>query len=296
MKDTFDVKGVICPMVTPFGEEHRVDFGSARRVVDFLLSKGIAALMVAGTTGEGMLLSLAERKALCEVVVAQAAGRAAVIAHTGCMGTADTVDLTRHAASVGATAASAIVPYFFSYDDDSLFDHFLSVAEAVPDFPVLIYAFPGNAKNDVSPRLLGRLLGAAPNIVGMKVSNPDLLRLQEYREVGGEGFAVFCGVDGLMLPALALGARGQVSGNANVFPEIFCRLYDAFVAGNVEGARKQQRLISRVRWLLRDGLHPAYFKAGLRLRGVPAGYVRPPMRELVAEELEELERQVMGFL
>ena len=296
MKDTFSIKGVICPMVTPFDEENRIDFGSARRVVDFLVSKGIAALMVAGTTGEGVLLSLAERKALCEVVVEQVRGRAAVIAHTGCIGTADTIDLTGHAASAGATAASVIVPYFFSFEDDSLYQHYVSIAEAVPDFPVLIYAFPGNAKNDVSPRLLGRLLGAAPNIVGMKVSNPDLLRLQEYREVGGEGFAVFCGVDGLMLPALALGARGQVSGNANVFPEIFCRLYDAFVAGNIEGARKQQRLISRVRWLLRDGLHPAYFKAGLRLRGVPAGYVRPPMRELVAEELEELERQVMGFL
>jgi dihydrodipicolinate synthase/N-acetylneuraminate lyase len=296
MKDTFDIKGVICPMVTPFDGEDRIDFDSTRRVVDFMLSKGIAALMVAGTTGEGMLLSLAERRALCEVVVEQAAGRVAVVVHTGCMGTADTVDLTRHAASVGATAASVIVPYFFSYDDDLLFDHFLSVAEAVPGFPVLIYAFPGNAKNDISPSLLERLRPAAPNIVGMKVSNPNLLRLQEYLEVGGEGFAIFCGVDGLMLPALALGAQGQVSGNANVFPEIFCRLYDTFMAGNIEGARKQQRLINCIRLALRDGLHPAYFKAGLKLRGVPAGYVRPPMRELTAEELQELKRRVMGFL
>jgi len=296
MKDTFDIKGVICPMVTPFDGENCLDFDSTCRVVDFLLSKGVAALMVAGTTGEGMLLSLAERKALCEVVVEQVRGRAAVIAHTGCIGTADTIDLTRHAASAGATATSVIVPYFFTFEDDSIFEHYVSVAEAVPDFPVLIYAFPGNAKNDISPSLLGRLRLAAPNIVGAKITDPNLLRLQEYQEVGGEEFTIFFGGDGLMLPALALGVQGQVSGNANVFPEVFCRLYDTVVAGDIEGARKQQRLINRIRLALRDGLHPAYFKAGLKLRGVPAGYVRPPMRELTAEELQELERQVMGFL
>ena len=295
MKDTFNIKGVICPMVTPFDKGNHIDHDCARRVVDFLVGKGIAALMVAGTTGEGMLLSLAERKALCEVVVEQVRGRAAVIAHTGCIGTADTIDLTRHAASAGATAASVIVPYFFSFEDDSIFEHYVSIATAVPDFPVLIYAFPGNAKNDVSPRLLGRLLGAAPNIVGAKITDPNLLRLQEYQEVGGDEFAIFFGGDGLMLPALALGVQGQVSGNANVFPEIFCCLYDTFMAGNIEGARKQQRLINRVRWLLRDGLHPAYFKAGLKLRGIPAGFVRPPMRELSPEEFGELERGMLEF-
>jgi 4-hydroxy-tetrahydrodipicolinate synthase len=293
MTKTLDIKGVICPMVTPFDQENRIDFDSVRRVVDFLLAKGVAALMVGGTTGEGMLLSLAERKALCEVVVEQVRGRAAVIAHTGCIGTADTVNLTRHAASAGATVASVIVPYFFSFEDDSLYQHYVSVAEAVPDFPVLIYAFPGNAKNDVSPRLLGRLLGAAPNIVGAKITDPNLLRLQEYQEVGGDEFAIFFGGDGLMLPALALGIQGQVSGNANVFPETFCALYDTFMAGDIEGARQQQRAVNRVRWVLRDGLHPAYYKAGLKLRGVPAGFVRPPMRELAPEEFGELRQRIL---
>jgi len=296
MKSTLRIRGVVCPIVTPFDEKNRIDFESARCVVDFLLAKGIAALMVGGTTGEGMLLSLAERKALCEVVVEQVAARAAVIAHAGCIGTAETVELTRHAESVGATAASIIVPYFFGFDDDSLFDHFVSVANAAPDFPILLYAFPGNAKNDISPSLLERLLGAAPNIVGIKVSNTNLLRLQEYMEVGGEGFLTFCGVDGLMLPALALGAQGQVSGNSNAFPEVFCQLYDAFMAGDLEQVHRYQRMINRIRLVLRDGLHPAYYKAALKLRGVPAGLVRPPMRELTPEELEELEREMHSLL
>ena len=289
------IRGVICPIVTPFDAEDRIDYASLRQVVDFLLSRGVDGLMVGGTTGEGMLLSVDERKALCEAVVEHVAGRVPVMAHTGCMSTRDTVELARHAAAVGATAASVIVPYFFSLDDDSLFDHFVSVAGAVPDLPIFLYTFPGNARNDVSPALLSRLLRAAPNLVGIKSSNPDLVRLREYVEVGGEGFLVFCGVDGLMLPGLALGAKAQVSGNSNVFPETFRALYEAFMVGDMERARSWQGLVNRMRAVFRDGVTPAYFKAGLRLRGVPAGRVRPPLRELSPEELAEVERQLRAL-
>ena len=287
-----EIRGVICPLVTPFDEQGRIDHDCAGQVADFCLSKGVHSLMIGGTTGEGMLLSTVERKALCETVVERVADRAPVIAHTGCMSTADTIELTCHAVSAGATAASVIVPYFFTFDDDSLFNHFTSIANAVPGFPIFLYTFPGNAKNDVSPELLVRLLRAAPNIVGIKVSNPNLLRLQEYLEIGEESFLTFCGVDGLMLPALALGAKAQVSGNSNVCPETFRALYDAFVAGDIERARSLQRQINQIRMALKDGITPAYFKAGLKLRGIPAGYVRPPMRELTPAERTEVEQRL----
>jgi 4-hydroxy-tetrahydrodipicolinate synthase len=278
-------------MVTPFDEDNRIDLASARQVVDFLISKGVDCLMIGGTTGEGMQLNLAERRTLCETVVEYVADRAPVIVHTGCISTAETIELTRHAESVGAAAASIITPYFFTFDDDSLFGHFVSVASAVPDFPIFLYAFPGNTKNDISPALLRRLVDAAPNIVGIKSSNVDLIRLQGYIEAGGEGFLVFCGVDGLMLPALAVGAKAQVSGNSNVFPETFRALYEAFVAGDLERARSWQQMINRIRVVFKDGITPAYFKTGLRLREISAGYVRPPMRELTPKESKEVERQ-----
>jgi dihydrodipicolinate synthase/N-acetylneuraminate lyase len=224
-------------------------------------------------------------------VVEHVANRTPVIMHTGCISTAETIEMTRHAESVGATAASIITPYFFTFDDDSLFNHFVSVTSAVPDFPIFLYALPGNTKNDISPALLRRLVDVAPDIVGIKSSNVDLIRLQGYIEAGGEDFLVFCGVDGLMLPALAVGAKAQVSGNSNVFPETFRALYEAFVAGDLERARSWQQVINRIRAVFRDGITPAYFKTGLRLRGIPAGYVRPPMRELTPEESEEVGRQ-----
>jgi len=298
MSTTVDIRGVICPLVTPFDERDRIDYQAAGELVEFLIGHGIHGLMVGGTTSEGMLLRTEERKALTEFVIKQVGGRIPVIAHTGCISTAETIELTLHAAQAGATAASMILPYFFTLDDDSLFLHFASVARAVSDFPLFIYTFPGNAKNDLSAELLKRLRDETPNIIGVKSSNPLLIRFQEYLNVGGDGFLAFNGVDGLMLPSLAMGASGQISGNANVFPEVFCDLYDAFRAGDLKRARSQQALIDRIRLVLKDGLHPAHFKAALALRGVPAGRVRAPMRELTREEMRDLERGIgaLGIL
>jgi len=290
--------GVLTPILTPFSAQGAIDHQALRRLVDFLIQRGIHGIMVGGTVGEGMLLSLEERRAALETVVDTAAGRIPVVAHVGCISTADTVALAQHAVACGTDAVSAVAPYFFPLDDESLYAHYCTVAQAIPHEPVFLYTIPDNARNDISPSLLRMLRQANPNIVGIKVSNPNLLRFQEYQEVGGEDFAVFCGTDGLMLPALALGAKGQVAGNSNVFPEPFCKLYQAFQCGNLAEARRQQRQINVIRLALGDGLHPAAFKAVLPLRGLPAAYVRPPMRELTAAEELKLKADIarLGLL
>jgi dihydrodipicolinate synthase/N-acetylneuraminate lyase len=290
MKNPKALNGVIVPLVTPFDEHNQIDFASLRQVVEFVVSKGVHAVMVGGTTGEGMLLSLDERKALLESVLGQVNGRIPVIAHTGCIDTGSTVDLSRHAEKAGADFISTIVPYFFSFSDGQLFDHFRTVAEAVPETPMLLYAFPGNAKNDISPALLGRLLKAAPNIVGIKSSNDDLIRFQDYVQVGGKGFIACFGVDELMLGGLVFGSQAQVSGNANSFPEPFIQLYQAFQAGNISLAQKLMETINAIVNIHSAGKTTAFFKATLEIRGIPAGRVRPPMRELTSEELEEVRK------
>ncbi len=292
MRNTFSLHGVIVPLVTPFDDQNQVDHAGVRRVVDFVISKGVHAVMVAGTTGEGPLLSLEERKQVLETVVAQTSGRVPVIAHTGCIDTGSTVELSKHAQQVGANVVSAIVPYFFTFSDEQLYRHFLTVAEAVPDTPMLLYAFPGNAKNDISPALLGRLLKAAPNIVGIKSSNDDMGRFQDYVQVGGENFTACFGVDELMLGGLVFGAKAQISGNSNSFPEPFVQLYEAFKAGDLPRAQQLQKTVNTVINLHQGGRTTAFFKATLELRGVEAGRVRPPMCELTAAELAQVKEAV----
>jgi dihydrodipicolinate synthase/N-acetylneuraminate lyase len=286
------LNGIIVPLVTPFDNHNQIDFAALRQVVDFVIGQGVHAVMVGGTTGEGMLMNQNERKALLETVVDQVGGRLPVIAHTGCIDTGSTVDLTQHAWKAGANFASAIVPYFFTLNDDQIFDHFKAFADAVPEMPVLLYAFPGNAKNDISPTLLIRLLKAAPNIIGIKSSNDDLVRFQDYVRAGGEQFTPCFGVDELMLGGLLFGSKAQISGNANSFAKPFIDLYHAFQAGDIDRARQNQQRINTIVQIHHAGKTIAFFKATLKLQGIPAGYVRSPMRELTNDELEEVKREV----
>ena len=292
MRDTFSLHGVIVPLVTPFDDRNAVDHASLRQVVQFVIGKGVHAVMVSGSTGEGPLLSVDERKRVLETVVDEVKGKVPVIAHTGCIDTGSTVELSQHAAEVGADVVSAIVPFFFGFSDEQLYRHFLTVAEAVPQTPMLLYAFPGNAKNDISPALLKRLLQAAPNIVGIKSSNDDLDRFQQYVAAGGEHFTACFGVDELMLGGLVFGGKAQISGNSNSFPEPFVQLYNAFVAGDLARAQELQKTVNDVISLHQGGRTTAFFKATLALRGVEAGRVRAPMCELTSAELEEVKRGV----
>lgn len=288
--------GVICPILTPFDEFGKIDTKASQKLVEFLIERGIESIMPGGTTGEGMLLSIDERKLLAETVVKQVHNRADVIVHTGCITTAETLELTRHAQSIGAAGASVITPYFFSYDDEALFQYYKTVAESASDFPIALYCFPGNAKQRISLSLFSRLRNEVDNIIAIKLSDPNLILFQEYVQAGGEDFRTLCGVDALALSALSVGSVGQVSGNSNVFPEVFCNLYKAFTAGDMQVAKRQQVLINRIRKVFKDDL--TYFKAAMSMRGVPVGDPRLPLRKLNSQELEEMKAGIeqLGLL
>ncbi|HZD57793.1 MAG TPA: dihydrodipicolinate synthase family protein [Anaerolineales bacterium] len=285
--------GLVCPILTPFDENGQIDPSAARKLVDFLVEQEVDGLMPGGTTGEGMLLTIEERKRLAEIVVEQAAGRTKVIVHTGCISTAETVELSVHARQVGADAVSVITPYFYAINDEALFKHYLAVAEAVPDTPISLYCYPDNAKQMISTELVCRLRRAAPNILAIKFSSVDLIQFQEYIAAGGEGFHALCGVDAIALSARAAGACGQVSGNANVFPQPFRKLYAAFSRGDLLEARHQQAVINHIRAVLKDDI--AYFKAALVYRGIPVGNPRPPIPSITRSQMEELGPKIQAL-
>lgn len=131
-----NIKGVIVPPITPFDERGQISIGSIERLVDFLVERGIHGLFPGGTTGEGPLLTIPERRTLAEAFVEVANGRIPVIVHTGAINTVDTLELTRHAKAVGAQAAAIIPPYFYRHSDEALLRHFERIATEVPDFPI----------------------------------------------------------------------------------------------------------------------------------------------------------------
>ncbi|MBE3581001.1 MAG: 4-hydroxy-tetrahydrodipicolinate synthase [Thermoanaerobacteraceae bacterium] len=284
------VRGVIPAMVTPFNRSGEIDEKAIKEYVEFLLGRGVHGLFPCGTNGEGLLLSVEERKWVAHIVVEQVAGRVPVVVHTGAINTRDTMELTKHAKDIGADAVGIVAPFYFPHDDESLEQHFRNVAFSVPDMPIYLYNIPGNAKNDLSPALVARLRRECPNIVGIKDSSKDLERLKEYIDVTDENFTVIVGTDSLFYPGLEVGAVGVVSAVANVFPEAVVQIYSYYRDGKFAEARAQQDYVNRLRDVLKRGPYITPYREALRLRGLDLGDPRPPLRLLSEAEREELYR------
>lgn len=283
---TLRISGVIVPMLTPFDDQGVVDEAGIERLVDFLVGAGVSGLFPLGTTGEGPLMTTEERRTAANLVVRAANGRIPVIIHTGAITTAETIELTRHARDARAQAAAIVPPYFYKLSDDALFDHYVAVANAVPDFPIYLYNNPGVTPNILSTEMVFRLVDACPNITGLKDSSGALATLFASRQLLEGQFNTASGPDGLILAGQAIGLDACVSGNANFVPELVVGIVNAARQGDLETARTLQRNLDEVRRILGDGADLSLFKAMCARRGVPIGTVRLPLPRASAEKIE----------
>jgi dihydrodipicolinate synthase/N-acetylneuraminate lyase len=282
------LRGALAAAITPLREGGgAVDDRAFEPYVDFLAGGGLDGLLALGTTGEGILLSVPERRRVAELYVASARGRLAIAVHCGAQTTADTVALAEHAAAAGADAVAVIGPPYFQLDDEALLAHFRAAAAACAPTPFYVYEFARVSGYAVPVRVVERLREAAPNLAGMKVSDAPFEALEPYLL---EGLDVFVGAESLIGAGMRRGARGSVSALATAFPELVA------AAVREPGPDRSARLGE-----LRDGLEAfprhAALKRILALRGVPVREeVRAPLRGLDEDERERLDTLVPGWL
>jgi dihydrodipicolinate synthase/N-acetylneuraminate lyase len=276
--------GALAASITPLRDGGAtIDGDAIPAVVDFLADGGLDGLLALGTNGEGILLSLDERRRVAERFVEAARGRLQIAVHCGAQSTADTVALVEHAAQAGADAVAVIAPPYFKLDEASLLEHFTAAARACAPLPFYVYEFAITSGYAVPPAVVARLRETAPNLAGLKVSDRTWEELQGYLI---EGLDVFVGYEGLIARARAQGAVGAVSALASAFPEI--------VAASVRGEDVDPgALRARVDRYPRH----AALKHVLVRRGVPIGeHVRPPLRGLTPAERAELDVELDGVL
>jgi 4-hydroxy-tetrahydrodipicolinate synthase len=277
------MRGTITAMATPFDAHGALDVEATKQLAVWLAERGVDAIFVGGTIGEGLLLSLDERRRLTEAAVEAVGDRIAVLAQVGCASTADSVALAEHAAKAGVSGVVVLSPFFFQVDDAAMTAHFAAVAAAVPDTPTYIYNIPGNTRNTITPAVMSALLDQAPNFPGLKDSSRDLVLLQAFVKLAPPGFAVLVGSDSVLLSGLAAGAVGVVSGTSTLFPEPVVDVVRAFETGDIEAARAAQQRLDELIAVVNMGPPFAGYKAGLALRGVPVGGVRPPLRDMTPQ-------------
>ncbi|MEK3912958.1 dihydrodipicolinate synthase family protein [Paenibacillus sp. FSL H7-0331] len=282
--------GVTTAMVTPFDEQGNVQIDKVEELTEFLISKGVHCLYPLGTTGEMLRLSVEERKKVAQAVVKKANQRVTVYIHVGAMNEEETIALAKHAYEIGADGIGVVTPVFFGANDKELETYFVNVASSVPDhFPVYLYSIPQCAANDIKPDVAQRVADQCKNVIGIKYSYPDFLRVNEYLTVNQGDFSVVPGADRLFLPALAMGCEGVVSGVSCVYPEPFVAVYNAYKANDLDKARKMQRLATQFCEALKSGSNMSYFKEALKLRGVDAGLMKAPQLNITSAEITELE-------
>jgi 4-hydroxy-tetrahydrodipicolinate synthase len=282
-------RGVWVAMVTPWDETSgapRAEVITA--LVQRFASAGVTGLYILGTTGEGALFTLKERMLFAEAVLQASEGKLPVIVHTGHEQTAAVIKLSLHAKRTGASAVAISPPARYRLDEEELFSHYLTVAEKMGDYPVLLYDIPSATGNPLGATLLARLRERAPNVVGAKVSRSDWAAWEEYLTLASE-VTLLIGKDEMAFPLLIMGGQGLVCSGANVFPELYVVLYRVAMCRNVGEGLRLQGLISQLCRVCHQGTPLAFIKEAVTLMGYEVGPPLAPLRRLSAEERVELE-------
>ncbi|MGH9089509.1 MAG: dihydrodipicolinate synthase family protein [Acidimicrobiales bacterium] len=288
-------RGIVGTPVTPFTEAGDLDTAALERLVDFHVAQGSHLLAMPMHIGESLDLTTDERKTLAEVAVKTAGGRVPVFVNASLAGTAQVIELARHAESVGADGIVVITPYHWRPGPDALLAHFSAVAGAV-GIDVLLYNFPARLGVTITPDLLARLVERCPNVVGMKDAAYDMKAFTEIvRRMRGTAadFHLFTGVE-YPLPGMVLGAHGCFSPSLQIAPGLVRSLYESCAAGDYAGALPLQQQASALWQILKSG-HAAGVKAALDLLGRPAGGVRLPMLPFDGAQRARLESSLRGL-
>ncbi len=283
-----DFGTVLTAMITPFKADGSVNYGLAAELAAHLADNGTDTLVVCGTTGESPTLSWDEEYQLFVEVLQAVAGKAKVIAGCGSNSTKEAIAATQKAAKIGVHGTLQVVPYYNKPPQAGLYQHFVAIAQACPDLPLLLYNVPGRTGQNLSPETVVRL-AKIDNIVGIKEASGNLDQAGEIRRLTPKDFEIYAGDDSLTLPLLAIGAKGVVSVASHLVGNQLQQMIQAYNAGQVTVASDIHLRLLPLFKALFITTNPIPIKQALKLQGWEVGSTRPPLSEADAEVSEKLE-------
>ncbi|MEO8740705.1 MAG: dihydrodipicolinate synthase family protein [Casimicrobiaceae bacterium] len=235
MTDNVSIRGVWCATLTPFDVDGRPDHARLAEHVRRLFANGIDGIALFGTTGEGQSLSVTERRAGLDALLAAGIPAARIVAGTGCAALPETIELTRHAVQSGCAGALVLPPFFFKgVSEEGVYAGYARLADAVADarFRLYFYHIPQVTGVGIPHDAISRLMTTYPGIVaGVKDSGGDFAHTRQLLE-RFRSLAIFVGHEPHLPAAVAAGGAGTICGVSNLYPRLLRRLYEQSVAGN----------------------------------------------------------------
>jgi 4-hydroxy-tetrahydrodipicolinate synthase len=274
------IVGSIVALVTPMHADGSVDYDALRRLIDWHVAEGTDCIGVVGTTGESPTVTVEEQCEIIRIAVQHTAGRVPIMAGAGANATAEAIELSRFAKSVGADCTLQVAPYYNKPSQEGMYRHFRAIAEAV-DIPMVLYNVPGRTVADLQPETVLRL-AEVPGIVGIKEATGQIDRACWLIKQAPAAFSIYSGDDGTAVALMLLGGKGNVSVTANVAPRLMHELCMAAIEGNAPRAAQIHLQLLPLHKQLFCEPSPAPTKWAMAQLGLVTNSVRLPIVPLTA--------------
>ena len=292
------LKGIFTPNLVPFLDDGRVNEIELRRMINWLIEKGVNGLYPNGSTGEFIRLSFEERKRVIQIVAEETRGRVPILAGAAEANLTLILEACKAYADLGCAAVSVTGPYYYKVSQESIEHFFRELARRSP-IDIVLYNIP-QFSNEISLPVVTRLALDCPRIVGIKDSSRDFPRflctLQAIKPQRPD-FACLIGCEEILFPSLFMGADGGTIATSGVVPEVIMKLYGEFLAGRWEEARRIQfKLLDLINAMLYGTNFPEGFRAGMSLREFNLGTTRQLLSPKEQCDYEEIRSHIACIL
>ena len=292
--------GIVPPLVTPLTQRDRLDLDGTERLLNRVIDGGVAGVFILGTTGEAPSLSYRLRREMITRTCQLVDRRVPVLVGITDTAFVESLHLAEVAAEAGATAAVLATPYYFPAGQTELIQYIHHVVSELP-LPLMLYNMPSLTKVWFEIESLREFVDL-PQVVGVKDSSGDLAyfhKLLQYKSARPD-WSVLIGPEHLLQESLRLGGDGGVNGGANIYPELFVGLYEAYRSGDNAQVAALQQDIEQLQQIYSIGKYGSRFikatKCALSLKDVchdhmaePFNHFLPPERQRVAQLLHEFD-------
>jgi dihydrodipicolinate synthase/N-acetylneuraminate lyase len=278
-----EFKGVFPANPTPVRSDGRINEEALRAIFEDNLSHGVGGFWVAGSTGEGPVMSDQQRETTARIAGETISGKGLSIMHVGAISTESVAKGAKAAKDSGCDAICCVPPFFFKGDDQMTIDHYKRVADAADGLPFFVYNLPQLTQVETTPDFMEKIVAAVPTVVGLKHSAVNFSDIRLFADMG---LKCFSGSGLLPLPALTMGAVGTVDAPLSVAPWHYTELYDAWERGDLKTAQRlQDGVVKIVNIVKMFGAPSAVTKMILSERlGIDCGRPIPPVQDLNDEQ------------
>ena len=293
-------RGLIAAPYSPLKSDGSLNPGAVKTYADLLIRNNVKGAFVCGSSGEGLSLTIEERKKLAELWMLHGAGNLKLFIHVGASSIRDSQTLAEHANNLGVSAIASIEPiYYLGGWQADLVDYYSELCSAAPGTPFYSYYIPVLTRYQTDYiNFCERAIEKIPEFAGVKYTNNNLFEFAQMIRRFGDKIDLLFGSDELLINALASGAVGAVGSTYNFMPSIYSELIRYFEEGNMEEARKLQILSQNIISLMPKYHGSIVFgKAVMNLIGIECGPNRLPLRNLSKSEIRNLESDLkaLGF-